>query len=148
MRSLSSFIVLAISLFVTACGEYPMLANKRPTNTGKTLWARVTYYTKHEDHWGNRVACSRTLRAKQGKTCAAHSDFPFWTKVFFPLLCGKIGNGHLVVQDRGTDVERKKAVPGPLRNECYDFDVFVDMSNKEMKRFASKQPAFMPAILE
>lgn len=145
MKSIA-FLLLLASLFITSCAEYPT-ATKNPVHR-KTLVARVTYYTKHEDRYGSRIACSKSLRAKQGQTCAAHSDFPFWTKVFFPLLCGKIGDGHLVVQDRGTAVERKKAIPGPLRNQYYDFDVFVDMSNRQMKKFAKQFPAYMPVILE
>lgn len=148
MKQIATLILLAISLFIAACGEYPNSMGKKSAITGKTLLARVTYYTRHEDHWGSRIACSSKLRAKQNKTCAAHSDFPFWTKVFFPLLRGKIGDGHLIVQDRGDAVEKKRAIPRALRDQMYVFDVYVDMSNSEMKRFASQQPAFMPVVLE
>jgi 3D (Asp-Asp-Asp) domain-containing protein len=114
----------------------------------KQLYSRVTYYTKHEDKFGNKVACSKKLRAQQGRTVAAHKDFPFGTKCFIPDLKEELGSGPLVVEDRGRAVNAKKAVPRDWRSWMYDFDVYLDCSNRKMRQFAKEQPPYMTVLVE
>lgn len=52
-------------------------------------------------------------RAVEGKTCAAESQFPFGTQFQIPEL-DPLGFGSLEVQDRGRDVERRRASRGQL----------------------------------
>lgn len=138
-----TIILIVCTNFLSACGT--VTATKRGS---KSLWARVTYYTRHEDKWGNKVACSTKFRAKQGRTVAAHRDFPFGTKVTIPDLKEELGSAPLIVEDRGSAVNSKKAVPKTCRSWMYDFDVYLDMPNRAMKRFASNQPPFMKVYVE
>lgn len=115
---------------------------------GRTFKARITYYTRHEDKWGSRVACSTKMRAKQGTTIAAHPYFPFWTKIFIPMLKGVVGDGHFTVQDRGGAVTSRKAVPQSLRSSIYDFDVYLACSNKAMRGLAATLPPYMDVLVE
>lgn len=104
--------------------------------------ARITYYHPSECHWGSRVACPKTRRAKEGVTIAAHPDFDFGQKVFIPELKDVIGNGEFLVQDRGSAVTRKKASKG----KTYVFDVFVS-SGSRMRKHANKNSEYMEVFL-
>ena len=99
--------------------------------------ARITYYST-DGKWGNRVACQRSRRAKEGVTVAAHPNFKFGTKLYIPQLKGKIGDGNFIVQDRGGAVTSKKA----SRGRAYVFDVYVTTHSK-IRRYAYSQPEYM-----
>lgn len=118
------------------------LSQKSPFNTKVKYTARVTYYSVGQDKWGDRVACPRTPRAKEGITVAAHPDFRFGTQIFIPELKDKIGNGEFIVQDRGSAVKSKKASKGT----AYVFDVFVK-TQKELWRHAYNKPMYMDVYI-
>jgi len=101
--------------------------------------ARITFYNKHEDKWGNRIASSKIRRARRGYTCAAEQAFVFGTVVRIPWLARILGTGNYVVEDRGAAVEGRKASHGA----CPVFDLYVD-SKKEMKQLASIVPPYLP----
>lgn len=84
------------------------------------LKCRITFYSPCAKY-GTKVACPNTKRAKTGVTVAAHPDFKFGTHVFIPELKGIVGNGRLIVQDRGSAVTSKKA----SNRKAYVFDVYV-----------------------
>lgn len=90
-----------------------------PVVKDKTFPARVTVYNAHEDKYGSHIAMGG--RAHEGVTVAAEHAFAFGTKLTIPAIAGKIGDGHFVVQDRGSAVETRKASHGALPV----FDVFV-----------------------
>jgi len=100
--------------------------------------ARITYYSIGEDKWGDLTACPNTRRAKEGITVAAHPNFEFGTKVYIPQLKDKIGDGHFIVQDRGSAVTKKKA----SRGKYYVFDVFVKNQSR-MRKHAYSKPMYM-----
>jgi len=104
--------------------------------------ARITYYSVGQDKWGDKVACPKTPRAKEGITVAAHPDFKFGTQVFIPELKNKIGDGKFVIQDRGSAVKSKKAANG----KAYVFDVFVK-TQKELWRHAYNKPMYMDVYI-
>jgi hypothetical protein len=124
----------------------PKVNNKANVKLNEPFMARLTYYTRHEDKWGNRVAMPvKGKRAKQGVTLAAHSDFPFQSLIDIPVLRKVVGGtGPFVVEDRGRDVERKKA----SRRNSYVFDAYMNMSNRQMKRFAGRMPAYVPVTFK
>ncbi len=107
------------------------------TKYAQVYTARITYYST-DGKWGNRVACQRSRRAKEGVTVAAHPNFKFGTKLYIPGLKGKIGNGNFIVQDRGGAVTSKKA----SRGRAYVFDVYVT-SHSKIYRYAYSQPEYM-----
>jgi 3D (Asp-Asp-Asp) domain-containing protein len=86
--------------------------------------ARITYYNP-DSYYGSKVACPKTPRAIKGITVAAHPDFKFGTKVYIPKLKGVVGDGHFIVQDRGSAVTSKKAAYG----KGYVFDVYISTSS-------------------
>lgn len=140
---LFTVIIMLLTSLLSGC-ETVTMARKGT----KALYARITYYNRHEDKFGNQVACSTKLRAKQGRTVAAHKDFPFGTKVSIPALKEEIGPGPLIVEDRGRHVNSKKAVPRQWRDWMYDFDVYLDMSKRAANRFANNQPPYMTVYVE
>ena len=99
--------------------------------------ARITYYST-DGKWGNRVACQRSKRAKEGVSVAAHPNFKFGTKLYIPQLKGKIGDGNFIVQDRGGAVTSKKA----SRGKAYVFDIYVNTHSK-IRKYAYSQPEYM-----
>lgn len=119
-----------------ASTEKQEFTRKKPTRT-KIYTARITYYST-DGKWGNRVACQRAKRAKEGITVAAHPDFKFGTKVYIPALKGKIGDGNFIVQDRGGAVTSKKA----SRGKAYVFDIYV-VSHSKINKYAYTQPEYM-----
>jgi 3D (Asp-Asp-Asp) domain-containing protein len=100
--------------------------------------ARLTFYNKHEDKYGSHIASSSRRRATAGHTLAAESAFPFGTKVHIPVLDKILGDGHCVVEDRGSAVERRKASRGltPV------FDLYAE-TKKKMKQWAKLIPAYV-----
>lgn len=115
---------------------FDRLFQKKPKAEKYT--ARITYYSVGQDKWGDKVACPKTYRAKEGITVAAHPNFKFGTKVHIPKLKGVIGDGDFIVQDRGSWVTSKKAAKG----KAYVFDVYT-RSPKERKRHAYNRPMYM-----
>lgn len=104
--------------------------------------ARITYYST-DSKWGNRVACQRSKRAKEGVSVAAHPNFKFGTKLYIPQLKGKIGNGNFIVQDRGGAVTSKKA----SRGRAYVFDIYVT-SHSKIRKHAYSQPEYMKVYVQ
>ena len=104
--------------------------------------ARITYYST-DIKWGNRVACQRSKRAKEGVSVAAHPNFKFGTKLYIPQLKGKIGNGNFIVQDRGGAVTSKKA----SRGRAYVFDIYVT-SHSKIRKHAYSQPEYMKVYVQ
>lgn len=72
--------------------------------------ARVTFYSKGEDKYGSRIAIGG--HAVEGRTVAMEKTIPFGTPVVIPLLRGVVGGGEFVCEDRGKDVNRRKASYG------------------------------------
>ena len=111
--------------------------NKTTSKYSQVYTARITYYST-DSKWGNRVACQRSKRAKEGVSVAAHPNFKFGTKLYIPQLKGKIGDGNFIVQDRGGAVTSKKA----SRGKAYVFDVYVT-SHSKIHKYAHSQPEYM-----
>jgi 3D (Asp-Asp-Asp) domain-containing protein len=115
-----------------------LLLSTRAAESKTTVYnARITYYST-DGKWGNRVACQRSKRAKEGITVAAHPNFKFGTKVYIPALKGKLGDGNFIVQDRGGAVTSKKA----SRGKAYVFDIYVNTHSK-IRKFAHTNPEYM-----
>ena len=100
--------------------------------------ARITYYSVGEDKWGDKVACPKTYRAKEGVTISAHPKFPLGTIVYIPKLKEVIDNGVFTVQDRGSAVTKKKAAKG----KAFVFDIFVSNQYK-MRKHANNMDMYM-----
>lgn len=111
--------------------------NKAISKYSQVYTARITYYST-DGKWGNRVACQRSKRAKEGVSVAAHPNFKFGTKLYIPQLKGKIGDGNFIVQDRGGAVTSKKA----SRGKAYVFDIYVT-SHSKIRKYAYSQPEYM-----
>jgi 3D (Asp-Asp-Asp) domain-containing protein len=111
--------------------------NAQTVENTKQITARITYYTA-DRKYGTKVACSKTKRATEGVTIAAHPDFKFGTEIHIPSLEGKIGNGRFLVQDRGTAVTSKKA----SRGRAYVFDIYVKTHSK-VQQFARNTPQYI-----
>lgn len=90
------------------------------------VYARITFYHKHQDQFGDRIASNPKGRAQQGITVAAHPKFKFGTKVQIPALKPVLGDDSFVVQDRGSAVTSRKA----SKKKAYVFDVYVKARNK------------------
>jgi len=134
------FIICLASILTTSCANNLTDDSgwfKKATKT-EVHQARVTYYSVGQDKWGDKVACPKTYRAKAGVTVAAHPDFKFGTRLYIPGLKDKVGDGHFLVQDRGSWVTSKKAAKG----KTYVFDVFTN-SPKERKKHAYNRPMYM-----
>lgn len=110
----------------------------------KEIKARVTYYHKHEDKWGDHVAVSPRIKNKAGFGVAAHPDFPFWTKIRIPELNRVFdGDDEFTVIDRGSAVTKKVA----SRGRCYVFDVYTPFTGKQFERFVDKQNSYTTVII-
>ena len=118
--------------------------NKFPKS--KKIMAKLTAYHNHEDIFGAKVAMSSSMRAKQGYTVAAHHDFAFGKKLFIPALKGVLNkDGIFEVEDRGRDIESKKASKG----KCYVFDIFMYGKNaKDGNRKIKELTKNIPQIQE
>lgn len=101
--------------------------------------ARITFYNPYEDKWGSRIAMSSKMRAKEGITVAAHSDFQFGQTVIIPDLKGVLNNtGQFIVQDRGSAVEKKVASQG----QYYVFDVYLNRNGRRLKKLDAQIPDY------
>ena len=129
MKKTLILIVALLSFTVSACSNM----NVPKPNMVK---AKLTLYTPHEDKYGARVACPKIKRAKQGETVAMERAFPFGTRVIIPGMKNIIGDNEFFVQDRGTAVERRVASRGAYPV----IDIFVNKSNKTMRRLAANMP--------
>jgi len=123
-------LIALCSFLATACSSLPV-----PTPS----WGRVTFYHRGEDKWGNRIACSRHRRAIEGRTIAASSKFPFGTKVMIPWMKKIFGHEDFIVEDRGTDVESRKASYGQA--EVFDFYI---KSRKRFRELVKIIPDYLP----
>lgn len=132
-------------LFITAI----ILTGCSNIHSKKEITARLTFYNGRDvykgkrDPWGNKVAASSKLRAKEGVTCAAHPDFPFFTKISIPALKNVIGNGIYEIWDRGSAVTKKIASKG----KYYVFDIYVNRSSRELKKLDKKIPDYDKVII-
>jgi len=130
-------IILLISCVVMSC-SYAMSSKK----TQEVYTARITYYST-DRKWGNRVACQSSKYAKEGITVAAHPKFKFGTEIYIPGLKGKLGDGHFVIQDRGSAVTSKKA----SRGKAYVFDIYVN-SHSKVRKFAHSSSEYMKVYIQ
>lgn len=132
-RPLTSVVLTALAaLCLCSCAEVP----QQPRS--KTVRARVTFYSKHEDKYGSRIAIGG--RAKEGLTVAAPRALAFGTKVSLPQVNGIVGNGHFEIQDRGSALE-KAYRHGQLR-----IDIYV-ASMARMRSLGRTMPEYMEAEL-
>lgn len=133
---------LAISCLMLSCAPITTATDSKAkmldtSKYSQVYTARITYYST-DGKWGDRVACQRSKRAKEGVSVAAHPNFKFGTKLYIPQLKGKIGNGNFIVQDRGGAVTSKKA----SRGKAYVFDIYVT-SHSKIRKYAYSQPEYM-----
>jgi 3D (Asp-Asp-Asp) domain-containing protein len=130
------YIALA-GFILTSCAEMQV----KPCH--KTGTARLTFYNKHEDKFGSRIASSAKRRATVGKTLAADRGFPFGTHIHIPILDKILGDGHCVVEDRGSAVQKRKASHGltPV------LDLYAE-TKKKMKQWARLIPAYVQYEIE
>jgi len=103
----------------------------------KKIKARITFYSRGQDKWGDRNADPNSSRSKVGVTVAAHPDFKFGTEVKIPALKNIVGDGVFRVQDRGGAVTRKTA----SNKKYYVFDVYV--TPKQRRKLAKTLPEYM-----
>ena len=118
---------------------------KSNLKTKKKILSRITFYDPYQDKWGDQVADPKTRKAKKGITIAAHTDFPYGTKVKIPQLQGVIGDGIFTVQDRGGAVTKKKA-DYKYGKKKYVWDIFVN-SAKERRTYMKTLPDYMEVIV-
>lgn len=130
--------LLAGLLLLKLCSCTPVPLKPGNGKQGSRV-ARVTFYNKHEDEYGNRIASSNKRRARRGYTCAAESAFSFGTIVKIPWLARLLGAETYVVEDRGSAVEKRKASHGTVPV----FDIYVD-SKRETKLLAAIVPPYLP----
>jgi 3D (Asp-Asp-Asp) domain-containing protein len=133
-KKLQPMILIMLAALMTSCTAANPI---QPLVKGQWINARITYYTPASPY-GDKVACQKTKRAKEGITVAAHPKLPFGTRVEIPDLKGIIGNGSFIVQDRGSAVTSKKASYG----KTDVIDVFVN-SNQKLIKLAKTKPKYM-----
>ncbi len=123
-----------LCLMLSSCEAMPkQVSNKKGI-------ARVTFYNRHEDKYGSRIASSNKRRAVKGQTIAAERRYPFGTKIWIPYLAKLFGvTKPFIVEDRGSAVERRKASHGT----AFVFDIYTD-SKKETNRLAAIVPPYLP----
>lgn len=129
-----SWLAIVLACWQSGCSEVTPAANKLASRG----IARITYYGKHEDKWGNRIACSKHRRAKEGSTVAAERAYPFGTRVIVPQLATIIGHGVFTVEDRGSAVERRQASHG----QCPVFDIYAG-TRRQMRKWAAVTPQYL-----
>jgi hypothetical protein len=93
------------ALLLAGCTTAPL---HRAQLTATT--ARVTFYSRGEDKYGSKIASGG--RATEGRTVAMEKSIPFGTPVVIPFLRGVVGGGEFVCEDRGRDVNKRKASYG------------------------------------
>jgi 3D (Asp-Asp-Asp) domain-containing protein len=102
--------------------------------------ARVTFYNKHEDKYGSRIAASTTRRARVAETVAAEACcFPFGKRICIPDLSGIVGDGIFTVEDRGSAVNKRVA----SRGKYPVFDIYAG-TRKQMRQWANQVPPYLP----
>lgn len=127
-------ILMVNFIFFTSSFASPTVDNNL---TQKWITARITYYTPTSPY-GDKVACQKTKRAKEGITVAAHPKLPFGTRVEIPELNGIVGDGQFIVQDRGSAVTKRTASHG----KADVVDVFLN-SNQKLIKLAKTKPKYM-----
>jgi len=127
-------ILMVNFIFFTSSFASPTVGNNL---TQKWITARITYYTPASPY-GDRVACQKAKRAKEGITVAAHPKLPFGTRVEIPDLNGIVGSGHFIVQDRGSAVTKKTA----SRGKADVIDVYLN-SNQKLIKLTKIKPEYM-----
>ena len=93
--------------------------------------ARITFYSE-DGRWGKKTASGAI--ASQGNTCAAERRFKFGTKLNIPALKSVMGDSTYTVQDRGKDVQSRKASKGAVPV----IDIYVS-SEKKVRQFAKNK---------
>lgn len=108
-------LLLLFAVCVTvSCKSAKIPKNINTTNSSSTK-VRVTFYSKGEDKWGDKISSCPKKRAKVGVTAAADPNlFSYGTKILLkhPLIEKYFGDEEFLVEDTGTDVKKKKASNG------------------------------------
>ena len=113
----------------------------QPLVKGQWINARVTYYTPASPY-GDKVACQKTKRAKEGITVAAHPKLPFGTIIEIPELADVMGDSVFIVQDRGSAVTKKTA----SRGKTDVIDVYLN-SNQKLIKLTKTKPKYMKVCI-
>lgn len=129
-----SWLAAVLACWLAGCSAMTPAANK-PASRGI---ARITYYNKHEDKWGNRIACSKHRRAKVGETVATEREYPFGTRIIVPKLVTITGHKVLTVEDRGSAVQQRIASNG----EYPVFDIYAG-TRRQMRKWAAVTPEYL-----
>jgi 3D (Asp-Asp-Asp) domain-containing protein len=108
---------------------------------GEWITARITYYTPTSPY-GNKVACQKTKRAKEGITVAAHPKLKFGTRIEIPELADVMGDSSFIVQDRGSAVTKKVA----SRGKTEVIDVYLN-SNQKLTKLTKTKPKYMKVLI-
>ncbi len=101
---MKKYVLLSAAIALAGCTTASM-----PALTRAQL-ARVTFYSKGEDKFGSKIAIGG--HAVEGRTVAMEKSIPFGTSVVIPFLRGVVGRGEFVCEDRGKDVNKRKASYG------------------------------------
>ena len=112
-----------------------------PVSALRKVKARVTFYNKHEDKFGSRIAMTSAFRACEGRTMAAPRVLPFNTRVMVPQLVGIVGDGKFNIEDRGGALE------SAYRHGQLRLDVYV-ASRAKFRRLKYEMSEYMEAIIE
>lgn len=99
-----------------------------PCLAEESFIARLTFYTV-DSKYGRKTASGAI--AKQGRTVAAEKKFKFGQKFKIPALKQALGSEDFKVEDRGRDVQNRKASGGKVPV----IDIFVN-SNAKIKQLA------------
>ena len=130
-----SWLSMVLACWLAGCSAVTPAANK----SARHGIARITYYGKHEDKWGDRIACSQHDRAKVGQTIASESSYPCGTRVYVPQLANIVGgSGLFTVQDRGSAIQLRKASHG----KCPVFDIYAG-TRRQMRKWAAVTPEYL-----
>ena len=108
---------------------------------GEWITARITYYTPASPY-GDKVACQKTKRAKEGITVAAHPKLKFGTRIEIPELADVMGDSSFIVQDRGSAVTKKVA----SRGKTEVIDVYLN-SNQKLTKLTKTKPKYMKVLV-
>jgi 3D (Asp-Asp-Asp) domain-containing protein len=133
ISKLRSVILITICYLTFACTVF----SKTPLRYDSWITARITYYTPTSPY-GDKVACQKTKRAKEGITVAAHPRLKFGTVVEIPELADVMGDSTFIVQDRGTAVTKKTA----SRGKADVIDVYLN-SNQKLVKLTKTKPEYM-----
>ena len=139
---MKTLLLVLISILFVSCA---VNSSETGLKNLKKIKGVSTLYCPFEDKYGSRIAMSPGIRAKDGYTVAAHSDFKFGTKIYIPALFGFRGNKSAIfeIQDRGKWIQSKKASKG----KEYVFDFYVNTSKKHMAQLATNIPRDIEVII-